>query len=211
MALSLLVSEKVYAQQPAITADSAFIEMPASVLELLNKSTRMDMLDYYRADSIYHAKNLFDGESYLELVTPTYLKVNISSVSRMEIKILSGTKGKNVVAVSYTVDANGNQPDSKLFFFDSQMSPLEQSKILKTPELKHFFKLDKGSLTSMKELESMVPFQTVEYTFSPNDDMLHGRLTVEESVDVDDYNIMKLFLLPELTWRWDGKKFKQQK
>lgn len=35
-----------------ITASEAFVELPISVLDLIDKSRRMDMLDYYAADSI---------------------------------------------------------------------------------------------------------------------------------------------------------------
>ena len=77
--------------------------------------------------------------------------------------------------------------------------------------MKDFFKIEKGSLTKMDELVAMVQFPTIEYRFSPDNTNLEGRLTVGQYIDADDYNIMKLFLLPQLTWQWDGKGYKLKK
>lgn len=193
-----------------ITAPEAFIDMPPSVLELLNKFSRMNMVEYWHADSVYRCTNVMDGISYIEAMDSTYMRVALTQVSRMEIKILPGRKG-DVVGVSYTVDSNGQQADSQLFFFDSQMQPLKTDKILRAPKVKDFFKIEKGSLTKMDELVAMVQFPTIEYRFSPDNTNLEGRLTVGQYIDADDYNIMKLFLLPQLTWQWDGKGYKLKK
>lgn len=193
-----------------ITASEAFIDMPPSVLELLSRFARMNMVEYWEADSVYRCTNAMDGVSYIEAMDSSYMRVALTQVSRMEIKILPGRKG-NVVGVSYTVDSNGQQADSQLFFFDAQMQPLKIDKMLRAPKVKDFFKIEKGSLTKMDELVAMVQFPTIEYRFSPDNTNLEGRLTVGQYIDVDDYNIMKLFLLPQLTWQWDGKGYKLQK
>lgn len=194
-----------------LQADSVFIALPHNVLEILNPSTRMDMLDYYRNDSIYKAPNLVNGESYLTDVTADYLKVQLTDVSRMEVKILP-RKGKgDIAAVSYTVDSTGAQADSQLFFFDGDMQPLEAKKLFRQPEIKRFLHIDKGSVTSEKELVDMVQFPTIAYSFSPDNTLLTARLTVGEYMDTDDYNIFKLFLLPQLTYRWTGSKFELEK
>ncbi len=199
------------ARPATLSADTVFINLPIEVVEILNRSTRMDMLDYYRVDSIYSAPNLVGGVSKLEMVTPDYLKVHLTDVSTLEVKVLPLGKSGDIAAVSYTVDSTGDQPDSELFFFDSQMRLLDRDKIAKAPKIKEFFKIDKGSLTSEKELVEMVKFPTILYSFSPDSTTLTAKLTVGKYLDPDDYNIMKLFLLPELQYRWTGKKYDLQK
>lgn len=190
-----------------LTADSVLVDLPAQVLQLLDISTRMDMIDYYHNDSTYKATNLLGGKSWIETLTADYAKVHLTDVSWLEIKIFPLRKGGDVAAVSYTVDSTGEQADSELFIFDAKMRPLTVTKYFKTPLVKEFLHIDKGSVTKEKELLDMVQFPTIEYTFSPDDLTLTARLTVGQYMDVDDYNIFRLFLLPQLQYRWDGSRF----
>lgn len=211
MAIATLLPAAAAPKGATLSADTVFINLPIEVVEILNRSSRMDMLDYYRVDSIYAAPNLVGSTSRLETVTPDYLKARLTDVSTLEIKVLPLAKGGDIAAVSYTVDSTGDQPDSELFFFDSEMRPLDRDKIFKMPKIKEFFKIDKGSLTSEKELVEMVKFPTVLYTLSPDGTMLTAKLTVGQYLDPDDYNIMKLFLVPALQYRWTGKKYEKIK
>lgn len=212
MALLLLTvaSTASGASRPAtrtLTADSVFIRLPHTVLELLHPSIRMDMIDYYHLDSIYRAENLLDGRSWLDSLTADYLKVHLTDVSWLEIKILPLKKGGDVAAVSYTVDSTGAQADSQLFMLDADMNPLPVDKFFRTPRVKDFLHIEKGSVTKEKELVQMVEFPTIEYTFSPDNSDLTARLTVGEYMDVDDFNIFRLFLLPKLRYVWNGTRF----
>ena len=53
------------------TAAKAFVTAPQTVLPLLDSTTRLDMLDYYEADSIYRVKNALEGLSSLDTVATT--------------------------------------------------------------------------------------------------------------------------------------------
>lgn len=194
-----------------LTADSVFMELQPPVLDMLSRSARFEMLEYFKVDSIYDATNSLGGKSRLETVTPEYLKAQITDVSTLEIRILPLKKGGDIAVVSYTVDSTGAQADSQLFFVSGDGSLLEGKKLFRAPELKHFFHIDKGSVTKMGELVDMVQFPTIEYILSPDTTELKGRLTVGEYMDVDDYNIMKLFLVPQITWTWNGSKYVENK
>lgn len=187
----------------------AFINIPDTILPLISRSTRMDMLDYFRVDSTYRATNEMGGYSSLEKVSGDYLKVRISDVSTLELKVLPWGKSGRVIASVYTIC--GPAADSELRFFSPDMKPVKCQKFFKLPELKDFFSIPKGSLTKMKEIEAMVPFPTIEYDLSENSCDLTGRLTAGEYINQDDYNIMKLFLRPSLQWRWNGSKFELEK
>ena len=98
------------ARPATLSADTVFINLPIEVVEILNRSTRMDMLDYYRVDSIYSAPNLVGGVSKLEMVTPDYLKVHLTDVSTLEVKVLPLGKSGDIAAVSYTVNSTATSP-----------------------------------------------------------------------------------------------------
>lgn len=199
---------------PATAADASgkadgiiretFVNLQAPALEVLKKTTRLDMLDYWDADSIYKATNAQDGKSWIEAFTPTYMKVRVTPVSTYELKLLPLKKG-NVIMAIFTVGDELQAEDSEIDFYDLSLQKLDTGKYFKAPDLSRFFDIPKGSLTSMSEIREMIPFPTVSYSASPDSDTLTGRLTVDKFMDIDNYNIMKIFLKPEITLQWKGK------
>lgn len=208
LALMILAIVPVSAQEKpgdsALTARNVFERLQAPSLELLKQTTRLDMLDYWDADSVYKAKNAMNGQSWLEQVTPDYLKLNITPVSTLEIKLLPDKK-ETVVMTIYTVGGEGQARDSIIEFYDTSLNKLDSSRYFAEPDLKMFFDIPKGSVTSMKELREMIPFTTVEYSASPGTDSLAARLTVGEYMNLDDWNIARIFLRPEVVIPWKGK------
>lgn len=190
-----------------ISVKRAFVEMPVNTLDLLNRSTRLDMLDYFAVDSVYKAENALEGESYLISVKPDYLKLQLTAVSTLELKVVRSKKGGDIVVSVYTISGDSQAPDSDIKFFDSNMKELPRDKYFRLPDLKDFFEIPKGSVTTMKELKQMIPFPTIEYFLSPGSDEIKAKLTVGTFMDKDDYNIMKLFLKPEIFFRWNGSKY----
>ncbi len=194
-----------------ISVRRAFIEMPGSILDLINSSTRLDMLDYYDADSLWMAPNALEGRSALKKVTSDFIEVQITDVSTLQIKVLPWKGKGDVVAVSYTIASASASNDSELRFFDASMQELPAKDFLKPLKLKDFFDIPKGSQTTMDEIREMVPFPTVEYNLSADSGELTARLTVKEYINQDDIKILELFQKPLLRFRWDGKKFEPLK
>ncbi len=89
--------------QESLTASEVFANIPLEVLDMLRPSTRLDMLDYYsHADSLWVAPDALGGKSQLLQVAPDYLKVSVTPVSTLEIKILPSKKG-DIIMTLYTV------------------------------------------------------------------------------------------------------------
>lgn len=189
----------------ALTARSVFERLQSPALEILKPTLRLDMLDYWDADSVYRVRNALTGQSWLDAVTPDYLRVNITPVSTLEIKLLPVKKGEIVMTI-YTVGGEGQARDSSVEFFDpSTLTPLPAAPYFTEPDLKVFFDIPKGSATNMKEIRDMIPFTTVEYSASPDSNDLTARMTAAEYINIDDRNIVNLFLLPQVKTSWKGK------
>ncbi|MCH5227096.1 MAG: DUF3256 family protein [Muribaculaceae bacterium] len=193
-----------------ITARSIFEKIHLSALEILPRSTRLDMLDYWDVDSVHKVTNVMEGLSWLEQVTPSYLKVHISAVSTLEIKLLSAKKNPIVMTI-YTVGDDVQAQDSQVKFFSIDLQELDSSKYLQMPQLKDFFDIPKGSTTKMKEIEDMIPFPTLAFSANPENDNLKARLTVEQYINQDDWNIARLFVKPYITLIWEKEKYKVEK
>lgn len=190
-----------------LTAARAFAGLPLGVLDILDRSTRLDMLDYADADSVLDARNLLDGTSRLTLLTPTYARVELTDVSTLQIKVLPYGKNDHIVMALTTVGSPSQAADTGIDFFDSSLRPLDAAKLFREPRMADFFDIPRGSATTIKEIEGMIPFPTYEITATPDSDDVTLTLTAGPNMDVDDYNIMKLFLRPGVRWRWTGKRF----
>lgn len=193
-------------------AASAFVRLPVSTLDIIPTSTRLDMLDYFAADSVYQAPNAMEGLSWLTDVKPDFLEVRITDASTLQVKILPAKKEPgSIVMTIYTVGGDGQASDSDVRFFDWNFKELPREKYLKMPQLKEYLDIPKGSLTSLRELEETVPFPTFHFSASPGSDALTGRLTVGDYMTKDDYNILKLFVRPQVVYTWTGKDYRPEK
>lgn len=190
------------------TARSVFEKINTQALELLTPTMRLDMLDYWDADSVYKVSNVMEGLSWLEEVTDSYLKVHITDVSALEIKILPVKKGKIAMTV-YTVGSDMQSSDSQLDFYDQNLQILNSKDYFDIPDLKDFVEIPKGSLTSMKEIREMIPFPTIAYEASSENNDLKAFLTVKDYINQDDWNILKLFLKPYITFEWKKDKYRK--
>ena len=192
----------------AFNAMVAFIEMPAQTLDLLNTSSRLDLLDYYAADSIANVVNSMDGLSHLvRPLTENYLKVQVTPVTTLAIKILPFGKQK-IAAISYTIGDSLQAADSDLKFFDENMTELNRTKFITPATTGDFFNFRGVDSKTRKELLDLVPFPTVEYTFDPATEQLHARLTSGEFLGKETVKKISPYLRRDRVYNWDGKKFK---
>lgn len=203
--------QKVVEAVDTLTLERAFADLPVRSMDLLNRSTRLDMLDYLRADSLLVATNTMGGTSQIEKASKDYLRVRLTPVSTIELAILPyrDPKSPRIAMVIYTIGSAEEAPDSDIAFYDGSMRLMERDRLFPEPQLKEFFEIPKGSQTSMKEIREMIPFPAAEYTLTPDPMTLTGRLSVAPLLSVEDRKLVELFLRPGLTWHWDGRRWKQ--
>ncbi|MDE6292034.1 MAG: DUF3256 family protein, partial [Muribaculaceae bacterium] len=142
------------------------------------------------------------GESRLVQVTPDYLKVAVTPVSTLEIKILQSGKSP-VVMTLYTTGDSSMARDTEIRFFDSGLRPLDSSKFLKSPGLPDFFNL-KGSGISAEDLKEKLPYAAVEYTTGPGDVPLIAMLSTLKVIAQEDRDMLSPLLIPALSASWKG-------
>lgn len=208
MAMAFTVIVPAYGAKEAadtLTAGEVFANLPLKTLEILGKSTRLDMLDYYAADSIYKAPNGMEGLSELVKVTPKYLDVKITPVTQMQILMFAPKKKSPACAVLYTIGGDGQAPDTDVTFLDEEFSEMPREKYLQYPDIVDFFNIPDKDVK--ERIEELVPFPTIE--FIPNQDTfeLTAKLTVGEYMGKENFEYIKKYMKPELRYRWNGKKY----
>lgn len=185
-----------------------FVNLPLKTLDILSKSTRLDMLDYYDVDSIYKAPNGMEGLSELVKVTPDYLDVKITPVTEMQILMLRDKKNLACV-VLYTIGGEGQAADTDVTFISNKFQELPRKQYLEYPDILDFFNIPDKQVRD--RIEELIPFPTIEFTASPDSSTLTARLTVGQYMGKENYEYIKKYMKPELKFVWDGKRYKLAK
>lgn len=203
------ISARTIEATDTVTAASAFLNYPQQQLDLLTKSMRLDMLDYMQQrDSVYKKANIYMGLSWIEEMRPDYIKVHLSDVSSLQIKVFDkGYRGAPLVMSVYTIDDGDGTADSTLSFFDAEMRQLPSRKFIKTPSPTDFYNIPKDAPVSVKDMEEALPFYTIALTADADSGNLSGELTAANGLTLEERRRLAPYLHTRLQWLWDGRKF----
>lgn len=203
-AISARSAERVALADTPLTALRVFADIPLDVLDMLRPSTRLDMIDYYeQADSLLNAPNALGGKSRFLEVADDYLRVEVTSVSTLEIKILPFKKNKRLVMTLYTVGTDDGAKDTEVRFFDELLNPVSDNNLIKFPDLTRFFNL-KESGVSKNELKKLIPVVAVKYSTGPGDASLTADLTSWQILPNETKEMLESHFIPSLNATWKG-------
>lgn len=190
-----------------LSARHVFENAPLEVLDMLRPSTRLDMIDYYvEADSLLTVQNALGGQSRLQQLTGDYLRLAVTPVSTLEIKVLPC--GKDFIAMTlYTVGGDSIARDTEVRFFDSAMRQLPAGKFLKMPAPRKLFNT-KGTDITEADLREWMPFQTMELTTGPGDVPLTATPTTLRTLSRENAARLREIMTPSLTADWTGSAFR---
>lgn len=193
----LVVPMAVSAQ---LTASKAFADAPREVFPMLTDLTRLDMIDYYASGTRTASRNLLDGESRIEEMSPVQMKVKMSDVSTYTITILPAGRD-SVIAVAAEILTP--VPDGYLVLYDRDWTPLDAKKFV-APTIDNW--LLPSAKKIMADIENAVPFIPATYTIDPSAMVLTVTQNVSSLIPAEDYDKVKDYLRPVLRYRWTGSK-----
>ncbi|MCM1319595.1 MAG: DUF3256 family protein [Muribaculaceae bacterium] len=208
LAAMLCCTSLLYADElsDTISVDRVFVDSPSKALNVIARSTRMDMLDYAKAGSDYKAVNEFYGVSTIKSISDSCISVDLTQVTNARIFTLPTAKG-GIAAIIYTVDTNG-AADSQIEFYDGNLRPLKLTNFFKPPVLDSFirpkYRKDKSVVN---QLNTVIPFIALKYEYEPESSTLTATLSLKELVTQEDYKQVAGYLYPSLSYRWTGKKW----
>lgn len=185
-----------------MSVSKAFAEAPRELFPLLTDMTRLDMIDYYASGTRTASRNVLEGESRIEEMSPLKMKIKMSDVSEYVIAILP-SKRDTVIAVVSTVMIP--MPDSRLAFYNSDWEPSEKNRFTE-PGLSQW--LLPSAKAVRADVENAIPFVPATYSV----DAATGELTVthnlKDLLPEADYEFVKNYVRPALSYRWDGSRMK---
>lgn len=209
------IIKQVHENQDDVSTDSLsdaardiFVRIDAMPLDMLTRSMRLDMLDYYDAGRSHLQRNTNDGLSRLDTVSDNYLSVTISDVSRYAIRILKTKNNTPIVMTLYTVGGDEQSADTDISFYNIQLQELPRNKFWKQPDLNDYLNLKNVSKQTRLNIENAIPFPTFVFDASSPDNIVTGKLTIKNYLSDETYKMVEKYIIPEVSYMWNSAKGK---
>lgn len=186
-----------------LTARTAFAEAPSSVFPLLDKLTRLDMIDYFEAGSKVESVNALEGASAVTSLSDESLTVHLTDASDVQLFVVPTAKSDTIIGVITTVATPGH--DSSLALYSGRWKRLDG--LFTAPKLADWLTDPRRSA----EVEIVVPFILTSYVYNPADKTLTLTNNLKGFLSDDIYSMVDGLVRPSLVYRWDGSRFVRQK
>lgn len=184
-----------------LTAEKAFTSAPAQVFPLLERNSRLDMIDYFRSGLETPTANRLDGGSRVTALTDRQVELSLSDASTAQIVLLPGGND-TIIAVVKTLAMPGK--DSSVSFYTSAWESLLSGEIFTAPAMEDW--MVKGH--KVREVTDVAPFMLSSITIDPST----GTLTVSNNLSSflapEVYETISPAMLPVLTYTWDGRRYR---
>lgn len=203
--LMLLMMAIAHCAVAQFTATNAFTNAPASIIPLLQRSTRLDMVDYFNSGSTTASTNLLNGKSKITALSDESISVSLSEASSLQMVILP-MKTDSVIMIIETIAMPAH--DSVVKFYTRQWTPIDET-LFSPPVLNDW--LTKDGRKQKEHVANKVKFMATGCVYNQDTQKLVIKNNILETLDKEDYNNFSQLFHPSLTYTWDGKKMKPSK
>ena len=181
-----------------------FTSMPDSLLTMLTEKNRRDMLDFYQNHMEAKVRNRLNDYARLDTLTDTYLRLSMSRVSTLEMKLLQTEDSVPVICLVRTVAAPAH--DSEVEFYNQAWQRLQWLQ-LPTPATHDYFTEAPDSVRRDLDLaqRSVDDLRLVEVTVDPDAPVFTLRISTDE-MEQEEKKLARRYVRA-LRYRWNGREF----
>lgn len=183
----------------AQTIDSLFVKAPTDVLPMLDRTARLNMLDYYNSGMDAIAENTLGGRSVLERKDGSMLRIRTTDSSVMEIIWL---KSSRLILCLHTLQIPAKQTYLELYDESWQKHGVRVPKLT----IKDFLSItddDYNSEEFQETLKNLSPLHFVmEWSFEKNElvcRLSQERIYKDDLARIKPHIVEKSFKLYEIT------------
>lgn len=192
----------------ARTIADLFADEPGKIFQLLTRTNRLDMVDYYNNGQKVDQQNNLAGTSKLIELDSAYLKVQTSASKMVEMRLLTPGRDTVIIVIETVLTP---VPDSRLTVWNQQWQQLKTEKHFKMPKIDDF--IDKNMPRELRaDLHDAMVFPLIQLAFQgeKHDEIVatHG---LEQFLVPDEHKRFASHLKPSLTYRINGNKIKPVK
>lgn len=185
--------------------NSVFISMPDSLSPLLTKVNRQDFADFLSSGMKAVVKNRFGGKSEMVKLTDDYLKLNTTTSSSEEMKLLPLNDSVNVVCVVKTF--KGPAEDSKILFYSTEWKELSLDDFISLPQHRDFYKPSNDSINVVSVEDFSDEMYIMKAELSEKDNNIVFKCNTLETMGKESADIMRPFTVDSLVYKWNNGKY----
>lgn len=204
----LLLSMSLQAQD----LKSLFIALPDTLSPLLTKVNREDFGDFLSNDMKAEVKNRLGSTSEMLKMTDDYLKLKLTSVSEVEMKLLPVNDSTKVVCVVKTY--KGPVADSEISFYDTSWRELNRADYLQLPQMDRFFVVPQSAAKqdSLNDLRQNADMYLVKASLSEQEAKVSFTCTAADYLDKETAVSLRRYMHAEpIDYHWLNGRFVEGK
>lgn len=197
IALLLLAPTLVHAQP----IDTLFAKVPRHILPMLDRTSRLDLLDLYNNKLPAKAENIYGGQSQLLKKTADYMLVKTTDVGTWQIKLLPAGHD-TLISCIYSVKASG--VSSRIFMFQRNWQNAKHE--APSPTFEQFY-IAKNALSPVRAqiMQSTLRQVPIEITWSDTAATLTYSLSTSGLCEEDQNDAAQC--VRQVVYQWSDGKF----
>ena len=183
-----------------------FTTMPDSLLPLLTEKNRHDMVDFYQNKMEAKVRNRLNDYVRLDTLTDSYLRLTLSRVSSLEMKLLETTDSVSIICLVRTLSAPAS--DSQVEFYNRDWQRLHWL-ALPVAKTQEYFAAAPDSVSRDLELaqRSLDDLRLVSVTVAPDQPIFTLQVATDE-LERDAQKLARRYVRA-LRYRWTGSDFER--
>ena len=200
LTLCLISANTIQAQKMG----DVWSSLPDNLVPTIETNRRMDMVDLYNAGRRAVTTTLLGGNAEITAMGDSYINVRLSDCNTIQIKKITTDKQPFYVIINTVFAPAGN---SRLSLYDENWKQLDISKYISLPQTANFIVLPADSTSYKEEIRTEILLPTVEYVMNEATCDISAIPTFDKTTDDETYKRIAPYILPQLTYRWNGKKW----
>ena len=180
---------------------AAFMAMPSDIAPLISEYAKLDMIDYFESGMETTTANVLDGQMRLTELTPGHIAAELGTAQLLDVYLLP--TGADTLAM-YISTLTVPVADSYISIVDSDTVNVT-TRAFKAPGFRDWLSPQGKKLG--KYVESELPYVNSVCQYSPDSAVLTLKLRYPATLSQEVIAKLEPLMLPELRYKWTGKKF----
>ncbi|KAA6317660.1 hypothetical protein EZS27_032219 [termite gut metagenome] len=207
--LLLFLMLPVTASLSAQEAKELFIHIPDSLMPLLTPVNRADFVDFLESNMKAQVKNKFGNTSEMTDLTSDYIRLQVTSQSAWQMKVLALSDTTKVICTVSTACAP--VCDSYIRFFTTDWKELPVRDYLPLPpRVDDFFQTpDSDRIDEYNRMRTQADIPLIKGDLSKTDNILTFTFTTLNYMGKEEAEMLKEYLRGAVVYEWKEGKYQQ--
>ena len=180
--------------------------MPDSLSPLLTKVNRADCVDFLESKMKAQVENRFGKKSEMTELGKDYIRMQMSSQTTWQMKVLALNDTTNVICTVSTACAPAC--DSSIRFYSTDWKPLTESQFISLPAMSDFLNIpDSAAIYDFNEASRSADILLMKADFNKENTELTVTLTTPDYMSKETAEKLKPFLRHPIVYHWENGAF----